>query len=91
MPPLADISWLANPTLAFAVCVMADVWGWIPFLTLVLIGGLASIPRDTIGLSMRSPSLRPSFSIIVRTQSRAKMRMRSSSKQRKNLVCPGSP
>ena len=48
IPPLATISWLADPTLAFWVCIMADVWGWIPFLTLVLIGGLASIPRDTI-------------------------------------------
>ena len=48
IPPLADISWLSDPTLAFAVCVMADVWGWIPFLTLVLIGGLASVPRDTV-------------------------------------------
>lgn len=48
LPPLADVSWLANPTLAFAVCVMADVWGWIPFLTLVLIGGLASVPRETM-------------------------------------------
>lgn len=48
VPPLADISWLSDPTLAFWVCVMADVWGWIPFLTLVLIGGLASIPRDTL-------------------------------------------
>lgn len=47
-PPLADVSWLADPVLAFAVCVMADVWGWIPFLTLVLIGGLASVPQDTI-------------------------------------------
>ncbi len=48
IPPLADVSWLADPILAFAVCVMADVWGWIPFLTLVLIGGLVSIPQDTI-------------------------------------------
>ena len=48
IPPLADVSWLADPVLAFAVCVMADVWGWIPFLTLVLIGGLASVPQDTI-------------------------------------------
>ncbi len=48
LPPLADISWLSDPLLAFIVCVMADVWGWIPFLTLVLIGGLASIPRDTL-------------------------------------------
>lgn len=48
IPPLAEINWLSDPALAFAVCVMADVWGWIPFLTLVLIGGLASIPQDTI-------------------------------------------
>ena len=48
IPPLADVSWLADPILAFAVCVMADVWGWIPFLTLVLIGGLASVPQDTL-------------------------------------------
>jgi multiple sugar transport system permease protein len=48
LPGLADISWLADPTLAFWVIVMADVWGWIPFLTLVLIGGLASIPQETI-------------------------------------------
>lgn len=46
-PPLADINWLSEPTLAFAVVVMADVWGWIPFLTLVLIGGLAAVPRET--------------------------------------------
>ncbi len=48
VPPLATISWLSDPVLAFWVCVMADVWGWIPFLTLVLIGGMSSIPRDTI-------------------------------------------
>ena len=48
VPPLANINWLSDPVLAFAVCVMADVWGWIPFLTLVLIGGLAAVPRDTI-------------------------------------------
>ena len=48
LPPLADVSWLANPTLAFTVCVLADVWGWIPFLTLVLIGGLASVPKETM-------------------------------------------
>ena len=47
VPPLADIAWLSNPVLAFAVCVMADVWGWTPFLAMVLVGGLAGIPRDT--------------------------------------------
>ena len=48
IPGVADIAWLSDPTLAFWVIVMADVWGWIPFLTLVLIGGLASIPQETL-------------------------------------------
>ena len=48
IPGLSDIAWLSDPTLAFWVVVMADVWGWIPFLTLVLIGGLASIPQETL-------------------------------------------
>ena len=47
-PPLAGMNWLATPTLAFAVLVLADVWAWMPFMTLVLIGGLASIPRETM-------------------------------------------
>ncbi len=48
VPPLADVAWLSDPTLAFAVCVMADTWGWIPFITLVLIGGIAALPRETM-------------------------------------------
>ncbi|MGI9331909.1 MAG: carbohydrate ABC transporter permease [Gammaproteobacteria bacterium] len=48
VPPIADIAWLSDPMLAFAVCVMADVWGWVPFMTLVLIGGLAAMPHETI-------------------------------------------
>ena len=47
--------------------------------------------RLTMPLSIRSPCLRPSFSISGFTQSRAKMRIRSSSKHRKNFVEPGSP
>ena len=48
LPWAADVNWLSDPTYAFWVVVIADVWGWIPFLTLVLIGGLASIPRETL-------------------------------------------
>ena len=58
LPPLADIGWLSDPVLAFAVCVMADVWGWVPFMTLVLIGGLAAVPSDSIeaaGWTARRP------------------------------------
>ncbi|MEM7024841.1 MAG: sugar ABC transporter permease [Pseudomonadota bacterium] len=47
-PPLADVQWLAHPQLAMAVVIMADVWGWTPFITLMFIGGLASVPRETI-------------------------------------------
>lgn len=47
-PPLAGVNWLASAPLAFAALVMADVWAWMPFMTLILIGGLAAIPRDTI-------------------------------------------
>ncbi len=77
-PPLAELSWLSDPTLAFWVCVMADVWGWIPFLTLVLIGGLASIPQDTLeaarvdGASgfrvffdVTLPQLRPVLAVVI--------------------------
>ena len=48
IPPLASVSWLSDPTLAFGVAVMADIWGWIPFITLVLIGGIAALPRETM-------------------------------------------
>jgi len=48
IPPLADVAWLSDPTPAFAVCVMADIWGWIPFITLVLIGGIAALPKETV-------------------------------------------
>ena len=48
MPWAADVNWLSDPTYAFWVVVIADVWGWIPFCTLVLIGGLASVPRETV-------------------------------------------
>lgn len=46
-PPLAGLNWLATPSLSLAALVMADVWAWTPFMTLILIGGLGSIPRET--------------------------------------------
>ncbi len=47
-PPLADVQWLADPNLAMVVVIMADVWGWTPFITLMFIGGLASVSNETI-------------------------------------------
>ncbi len=78
VPLLANVNWLANPALAFAVCVMADVWGWIPFLTLVLVGGLASVPRESqeaaqidgasgwqVFRDVTLPLLRPVLAVVV--------------------------
>ena len=66
-PPLAGVNWLASPTLAFAALVMADVWAWTPFMTLILIGGLASVPRDTVEAAQvdGSPAWRVVAEIVV--------------------------
>ena len=67
LPPLAGINWLATPELAFAALVMADVWSWTPFMTLVLIGGLAAVPRDTIEAASvdGASSVRILFEVII--------------------------
>lgn len=66
-PALASINWLATPELAFVALVMADVWAWTPFMTLVLIGGLAAIPRDTVEAASvdGASGLRTVFEIII--------------------------
>ena len=45
-PPLAEVDWLGDPTLAMIALVGSDVWHFTPFLTLVFIGGLATVPKD---------------------------------------------
>lgn len=67
IPPLAGINWLSTPALAFSAMVMADVWAWTPFMTLILIGGLASLPQDTIEAAQMdgSPAWRILFGIII--------------------------
>ena len=45
-PPLADVDWLGDPILAMIALVGSDVWHFTPFLTLVFIGGLATVPKD---------------------------------------------
>ena len=46
IPPLADMDWLGDTTLAMVALVGSDVWHWTPYLTLVVIGGLATVPQD---------------------------------------------
>jgi multiple sugar transport system permease protein len=47
LPPLAGKVWLADRVLAMIAVVASDVWHWAPYMTLVVLGGLAAIPRDT--------------------------------------------
>ena len=52
MPVLAGLAstphipWLASPGLAMAACILADVWKTTPFMALLLMSGLAGIPKD---------------------------------------------
>jgi multiple sugar transport system permease protein len=47
LPSLKDTVWLASPALSMAAIVASDVWHWAPYMTLVMLGGLASIPQET--------------------------------------------
>jgi multiple sugar transport system permease protein len=40
--------WLADSTLAMIAVVASDVWHWAPYMALVMLGGLAGIPRETL-------------------------------------------
>lgn len=46
-PFLADVAWLAHPWAALLVLVFSDAWHWFPYMTLVILGGLAAIPAET--------------------------------------------
>lgn len=47
IPALQGKVWLADSTLAMAAVIASDVWHWAPYMTLVILGGLASIPSET--------------------------------------------
>ena len=42
------IPWYSNPNTALLTCVLIDTWQWYPFITLVLLAGILSIPPDYI-------------------------------------------
>jgi multiple sugar transport system permease protein len=71
-------AWLAQPALAMASILLLDTWQWTPFVTVVLLAGLASIPKQVYeaasvdGSSDREtlwrvtlPLLRPVFTLVV--------------------------
>lgn len=47
IPAMSGKVWLADATLSMAAVVASDVWHWAPYMTLVMLGGLASIPAET--------------------------------------------
>lgn len=46
IPPLRDVVWLADPTFSMLALVFSDVWHWFPYMTLVVLGGLATLPAE---------------------------------------------
>ena len=43
---MSPVQWLSRPTEAFAACVLTNVWLGFPFMMMVALGGLQSIPRE---------------------------------------------
>jgi len=43
-----SIQWLADPTLAPIVIVLADVWQWTPFVFLIMLAGLMSVSQELV-------------------------------------------
>ncbi len=43
---LTPIQWLSQPTTAFAACIITNVWLGFPFMMIVALGGLQSIPHS---------------------------------------------
>ena len=46
IPALQGKVWLSDAKLAMAAVVASDVWHWAPYMTLLILGGLASVPRE---------------------------------------------
>ena len=85
VPPL---SWLADPVLASAALMITEIWRSVPFVTLVLLAGLATIPDDLYeaasldGASrwqelrfITLPLLLPSISVVVVFETIFKLRV----------------
>lgn len=43
---IAPVNWLGDPEFAFVTVVFWDVWQWTPFVALVFLAGLATVPQD---------------------------------------------
>ena len=75
---VAPLAWLAKPVLAMASILIMDTWQWTPFVTIVLLAGLAAIPKQVYEASsvdgssanetlwrVTMPLLRPMFTLVI--------------------------
>ncbi len=75
---IAPRAWLAKPLLAMASILMLDSWQWTPFVMVVLLAGLAAIPKQVYEASsvdgssanetlwrVTMPLLRPMFTLVI--------------------------
>jgi multiple sugar transport system permease protein len=46
IPPLKDVVWLGDPFWALFSLAITEVWGWAPYIALVFIGALDSMPSE---------------------------------------------
>jgi multiple sugar transport system permease protein len=46
VPPLQGFVWLGDHWTALLVLVFSDAWRWVPYMTLVVLGGLSALPRE---------------------------------------------
>ena len=47
IPALQGKVWLSDAKLAMLAVVASDVWHWAPYMTLMILGGLAAVPKET--------------------------------------------
>jgi len=48
VPGEVRISWLGHPVAAFASLVLIETWNWTPFVMIVLLAGLVSMPKEPV-------------------------------------------
>ena len=48
---VAPMAWLADPSLAFAAIVIADIWQWTPFVFIMMVAALANVDSAVIEAS----------------------------------------
>lgn len=41
-----EIAWFSHPTYALAAIVISDIWEWVPFMMILFLAGLESLPED---------------------------------------------